>query len=110
MIVMDVLDVSIDLPAQYPSVSLRESEPPKRSLAFPVGLAEGTALALALRRMESPRPLTHELFMEVIRRARIEVIAVRLIGREQGNYLAELDLMAPERLLLESGDVVPLPV
>ena len=66
----------------------------------------------------------------------IDVIAVRLIGREQGNYLAELDLMAPngrerlscrpsdglvlalrmpvpapilvdERLLEGSGDVVP---
>ena len=41
--------------------------------------------------------MTHELFMQVLRRVRIDVIAVRLIGREQGNYLAELDLMAPER-------------
>ncbi len=134
--VMDVDDVSIDLPAQYPAVTLLEAEPPMRSLVFPVGLAEGTALALALRRMDSPRPLTHELFAEVMRRARLDVIAVRLIGRENGNYLAELDFMAPsgrervpcrpsdglvmalrmsvpapiladERLLEEPGDVVP---
>jgi hypothetical protein len=118
--VMDVEDVSMDLP----------------SLVFPVGLTEGTALALAQRRMESPRPLTHELFMQVLQRARIDVVAVRLIGRDQGNYLAELDVMAPhgreriacrpsdglvlalrmpvpapilvdERLLEEAGDVVP---
>jgi len=67
---------------------------------------------------------------------RIDVIAVRLIGRDQGNYLAQLDLMAPqgrervacrpsdglvlalrmpvpapilvdERLLEQPGDVVP---
>ena len=134
---MDVEDVSLDLPAQYPSVTLVEVGPPMRSLVFPVGLTEGTALAQALRRMESSRPMTHELFMEVMQRARIDVIAVRLIGRENGNYLAELDIMAPqgrqriacrpsdglvlalrmpvsapilvdERLLEEAGDVVPL--
>jgi hypothetical protein len=134
--VMDVEDVSVDLPSPYPSVTLVEAEPPMRSLVFPVGLAEGTALALALRRMDSPRPLTHELFADVMRRARLDIIAVRLIGRENGNYLAELDFMASsgrervpcrpsdglvmalrmsvpapiladERLLEEPGDVVP---
>jgi bifunctional DNase/RNase len=92
--VMDVEDVALDLPSQYPTVTLVESEPPLRNLVFPVGLTEGTALALALRRMESPRPMTHELFAQVLQRVRIDVIAVRLIGRDQGNYLAELDLMA----------------
>ena len=134
--VMDVEDVILDLPSQYPSVTLVEAEPPLRSLVFPIGLTEGTALALALRRMDSPRPMTHELFMRVLQRVHIDVIAVRLVGRDQGNYLAELDLMAPngrervacrpsdglvlalrmpvaapilvdERLLDHAGDVVP---
>jgi hypothetical protein len=134
--VMDVEDVILDLPSQYPSVTLVEAEPPMRSLVFPIGLTEGTALALALRRMDSPRPMTHELFMRVLQLVHIDVIAVRLIGRDQGNYLAELDLMAPngrervacrpsdglvlalrmpvaapilvdERLLDHAGDVVP---
>jgi bifunctional DNase/RNase len=105
--VMDVEGVSLDLPAQYPTVSLIESEPPLRSLVFPVGLTEGTALALALYKMESPRPMTHELFAQVLQRVHIDVIAVRLIGREQGNYLAELDLMAPngrERISCRPSD------
>jgi bifunctional DNase/RNase len=134
--VMDVEDVSLDLPSQFPLVTLVESEPPLRTLVFPVGLTEGTALALALRRMDSPRPMTHELFSQVLQRARLEVIAVRLTGRDQGNYVAELDIMAPtgrerivcrpsdglvlalrmpvtapilvdERLLEQAGDVVP---
>jgi len=94
--VMDVEDVRLDLPSQYPAVTLSEAEPPMRQLVFPVGLPEGTALALALRRMTSPRPLTHELFMEVMQKARIDVIALRLVGRENGNYLAQLDVMAPQ--------------
>jgi bifunctional DNase/RNase len=134
--VMDVEDVSLELPSQYPQITLVENEPPLRSLVFPVGLTEGTALALALRRMESPRPMTHELFMEVMQRARVDVIALRLVGRENGVTLAELDVMAPqgreripcrpsdglvlalrmpvsapilvdERLLEDAGDVVP---
>jgi uncharacterized protein len=136
--VMDVDDVSLQLPQQYPSVTLVESGPPMRALVFPVGLAEGTAMAQALRGLGSRRPMTHELFMQVLQRARIEVVAVRLVGREEGNYLAELDLMTPggrervdcrpsdgiilalrmpvpapilvdERLLEEGGDVAPLP-
>ena len=130
-------EVSLYLPSQYPAVTLVESEPPMRMLVFPVGLPEGTAMAQALRRMESRRPMTHELFMQVLQRARIDVIAVRLTGRDEGNLLAELDLMAPggrqridcrpsdglvlalrmpvpapilvdERLLEEAGDVVPI--
>ena len=135
--VMDVDDVILELPSQYPAVTLVESGPPNRVLVFPVGLTEGTAMALALRRMEGRRPMTHELFMHVLRRARIDVIAVRLTGRDEGNLLAELDLMTPsgrehvncrpsdglilalrmpvpapilvdERLLEEAGDVTPI--
>jgi uncharacterized protein len=91
--VMDVEDVSLDLPSPYPAVTLVESEPPMRALVFPVGLPEATAMAQALRRMDSRRPMTHELFMHVLQRARIDVIALRLVGREEGNLLAELDLM-----------------
>jgi bifunctional DNase/RNase len=135
--VMDVEDVSMDLPSPYPSITLVESEPPMRSLVFPVGLPEGTAMAQALRRMDSRRPMTHELFMHVMQQARIDVIALRLVGRDEGNLLAELDLMTPsgrvrvdcrpsdgivlalrmpvpapilvdERLLEEAGDVAPV--
>jgi bifunctional DNase/RNase len=134
---MDVEDVSLDLPSTYPAVTLVEAEPPMRALVFPVGLPEATAMAQALRRMDSRRPMTHELFMHVLQQARIDVIALRLVGREEGNLLAELDLMAPagrvrvdcrpsdgivlalrmpvpapilvdERLLDEVGDVVPV--
>jgi len=93
--VMDIDDVSLELPSQYPSVSLVEADPAGRMLVFPVGLPEGIALAQAIRRMESRRPMTHELFMHVLQRARIDVIALRLTGREEGNLLAELDLMTP---------------
>jgi bifunctional DNase/RNase len=136
--VMHVEDVSLDLPAPHPSVTLVEAEPPMRTLVFPVGIPEGTALAQALRRIPGRRPMTHELFMEVLQRAHIDVVSVRLTGRDEGNLVAELDLMTPsgrelvdcrpsdglvlalrmpvpspvlvdERLLEDGGDVAPLP-
>jgi bifunctional DNase/RNase len=136
--VTHVDDVSLDLPSQFPTVTLVETEPPMRELVFPVGLPEGTAMAQALRRMAGRRPMTHELFSQVLQRAHMDVIAVRLVGREEGNVLAELDLMTPagrervdcrpsdgivlalrmpvpapilvdERLLEDLGDVEPLP-
>lgn len=92
-VVMDVEDVAVDLPSPFPSVTLVESEPPMRALVFPIGMPEGTAMAQAIRRMDSRRPMTHELFIHVLQQARIDVIAVRLVGRDEGNLLAELDLM-----------------
>ena len=94
--VMDVEDVLLDLPSQYPAVTLVESEPPMRSLVFPVGLPEGTAIAQALRRMEGRRPMTHELFMQVLQRAahRRDRACGSWVASE-GTLLAELDLMTP---------------
>ena len=109
--VMDVDDVALDLPAQFPLVTLVEAEPPRRELVFPVGLTEGTAMAQALRRLTGARPMTHELFAHVLQRANIDVIAVRLVGREDGTLLAELDLMTPrgrERLDCRPSDGIVL--
>lgn len=93
--VMEIVSVDIELPAQFPVVLLREAEPPYRDLAMPIGMAEGTALAYAWRKLATPRPLTHELFASVLQRLRVDLVAVRLVGRAAGTYLAELDLMGP---------------
>jgi bifunctional DNase/RNase len=87
------MDIHHDLPSAYPMVTLQEAEAPLRTLSFPVGLPEGTAMAHALRRIATPRPLTHELFADVLARYRVDVVAVRLVGRAGGNYLAEIDFI-----------------
>ena len=91
--VVEVTDVDVVLPETHAVVHLREAEAPHRTLSIPIGLAEGAALAGARERLVGPRPSTHELFCEVLARANLDVIAVRLIGEEEGVYFAELDLM-----------------
>jgi bifunctional DNase/RNase len=87
-----VSSVTIDLPNQHPAVCLREMETPRRQLTFPVGLQDGVALSHAMRRIPTPRPLTHELMSGVLQRFDIDLVAVRIVGRVGSVHFAELDL------------------
>ena len=87
-----VSSVTVDLPNQHPTVLLRELESPRRQLQFSIAMHDAVVLAHALRRIATPRPLTHELFGDVLRGFDIDVVAVRLVGRQGSVYFAELDL------------------
>ncbi len=131
-----VSGISVDLPNQHPTVVLRESESPRRQLSFSVSLQDGVVLSHVIRRIPTPRPLTHELFSEVLAGFDIDIVALRLVGRRGAIYFAELDLrgrsgrsvhscrpsdglavaliqpvpvpiLIDARLFEESGDVVP---
>jgi uncharacterized protein len=91
--VMDVMAVTMELPDQFPLVTLQEAEPPRRELSFRVGLPEGAALAYALRGVSTARPLTHELFTTVLQRLRADLVAVRIVSRHGTTYGAEIDVM-----------------
>jgi hypothetical protein len=84
--------ITVDLPNQHPTVLLRETESPRRQLSFSIGLPDAVALSHALRRIPTPRPLTNELLSDVLRGFDIDVVAVRLVGRQGSVYFAELDL------------------
>jgi hypothetical protein len=85
-------DVNVTLPSQFPTVVLRETEAPRRQLSFAVGMQDGVGLSHALRRIPTPRPLTHELVTDVLSGFDIDVVAIRIVGRQGKTYFAELDL------------------
>ncbi|MGA2836736.1 MAG: bifunctional nuclease domain-containing protein [Acidimicrobiales bacterium] len=87
-----VSSVTLDLPNQHPSVVLREIETPRRQLTFAIGMQDAVALSHALRRIPTPRPLTHELMSGVLQRFDIDLVAVRIVGRSGAVHFAELDL------------------
>ena len=91
--VVEVIDVSVPLPAQHAEVHLTELEPPYRSLSLPVGIPEGAAIIQAMNRGTGVRPQTHELFSEVLAHANVDVIALRLVERRGSVVIAEIDLM-----------------
>lgn len=87
-----VSSVSVDLPNQHPSVVLREIDSPRRQLTFSIGMPDAVALSHAVRRIPTPRPLTHELMSGVLQQFDIDLVAVRMVGRTGAVYFAELDL------------------
>jgi len=93
--VVMVFDIAVDLPAPHALVTLREVAEPHRLFALPVGLPEATALAHAWRGVPTPRPLTHELFTNVLVRLGATIEVVRLHGRRAGVILAEMELTGP---------------
>ncbi len=119
--VMDLVSVTMELPDQYPLVTLQEAEAPLRVLSFRIGLPEGVALSYAARRLSTPRPLTHDLFSTVLQRLGADVVAVRLTGRQGTTYTAELDIMSQrgrevlpcrpsDGLILAARQAVPAPM
>ena len=87
-----VSSVTVDLPNQHPAVCLRELETPRRQLTFSVGMQEGVSLSHAMRRIPTPRPLTHELMSGVLQQFDIDLVALRIVGRVGSVHFAELDL------------------
>ena len=119
--VVEVVDLAMELPSQFPLVSLRETDAPHRVLVIPIGLPEGVALAQARGKVATPRPVTHELMASILVSFTIDVVAVRLTGRRSGTYLAELVLSglrgretvpcrASDGLILTHRLTVPAPV
>lgn len=95
-VVVEVVNVTFDLPSPNPVIHLLEQEAPFRGLDFPIGLPEAQSIALALEHEHAPRPTTHDVMVSVMAVAGCEVVAVRLTGERSGTILAELDLMGPK--------------
>jgi bifunctional DNase/RNase len=93
--VMLVFDITVELPTPHALLTLREVDAPHRLLVIPIGQPEGTALALAWRGVPTLRPVTHELFSDVLTRLGATIDAVRLTGRHAGVVLAEIEISSP---------------
>ena len=78
-------------PASDRRASGRRSRPAASSPS-PSACQDAVALSHAMRRIPTPRPLTHELMSQVLQGFDIDVVAVRIVGRQGAVYFAELDL------------------
>ncbi|MCL6095916.1 MAG: bifunctional nuclease family protein [Actinobacteria bacterium] len=94
--VVVVTNIIMELPSSYPSLWLRELEPPWRDLRIPIGMAEGIAIAYAWKHIETPRPLTHQLFARIQELFDIQLEVVRIKGMEGQNFIAELVIVGPD--------------
>lgn len=96
MVEMELVGVRVELPSNTPIVLLREKEGERRLLPIFIGGPEATAIALALDKVETPRPMTHDLVKNLLDDlgARLERVVVTDLN--EGTFYAEIHLAGPD--------------
>jgi uncharacterized protein len=97
MVEMQLADVRVQLPTQAPVVMLQEVGGARRILFIFIGNPEADAIVKAMRGSVPPRPLTHDLFRDVLealgaRLERVVVTELRIDEEGNGTFFAELHL------------------
>ncbi len=91
VIKMNLVGVRVELPSNQPIVLLQEDEG-ERFLPIWIGAFEATAIAFALQGVETARPMTHDLFKNVLDDLAVQVEKVIINDLVDGTFYAEITL------------------
>lgn len=89
MIEMRIVGIRVEMPRQQPILMLTETSG-NRSLPILIGSAEATAIAMHMQGVTPPRPLTHDLFRDVITAVGRSLTQVRVVDFREGTFYGEL--------------------
>ena len=112
MIRVQLIGVRVEVPSNQPIVLLRE-EDGQRYLPIFIGSPEATAIVYALQGMETPRPMTHDLFVTVMGDFAVELRQVSITALSEGTFYAELELVRDgtvQRISARPSDAIALAV
>ncbi|MDH4168892.1 MAG: bifunctional nuclease family protein [Acidimicrobiia bacterium] len=87
---MEILGVRAELPGNAPIVMLQERGGQGRILSIFIGAPEATAIVLALDGVEPPRPMTHDLFHQVLDELGATPERVVVTELRDGTFYADL--------------------
>ncbi len=112
MIRLSLIGVRVEVPTNQPIVLLREEEG-SRFLPIFIGSPEATAIVYALQGMETPRPMTHDLFKTVLDDQSVRLVRVDITELHDGTFYAEIELDragATSRISSRPSDAIALAV
>jgi len=91
---MELVGVRVEVPANTPVVILREQTGVGRLLPIVIGTPEASSIHAALEGIEPPRPLTHDLMVQIL--ARLDTTLERIVVTEIRDHVfyAELHLVS----------------
>lgn len=104
---LNVVGVRVELPANQPILLLNETEG-DRYLPIWIGSVEATAIAYEQQGIKPPRPMTHDLMVNVIEALGSSLERVRITGTKDGLYFAELDFPNVEPISARPSDAIAL--
>lgn len=91
LVKMDLFEVRIDDSAEEQIVVLRECEG-ERILPIVIGSAEAKAILFKVQNKKLPRPLTHDLMLELVRHLGAVVERIVVTALEHGTFYARIHL------------------
>ncbi|MCU1497567.1 MAG: hypothetical protein JWM47_1520 [Acidimicrobiales bacterium] len=89
---MELVGVRVEMPSSSPIALLREVGGARRVLPIFIGAPEATAIAFALEEVVTPRPMTHDLFREVLDDLGVSLEKITVTELKEGVFHAELEL------------------
>ncbi|MEM8746361.1 MAG: bifunctional nuclease family protein [Actinomycetota bacterium] len=92
MIPLELVGVRVEVPANTPMILLREQEGRHRLLPIYIGGVEASAIHYALEGLEPPRPLTHDLLIDVVRSLGADLDEIVVTEMRDRTFYAELHL------------------
>lgn len=92
---MELVGVRIEVPDNTPVVLLREQTGRRRILPIMIGSPEASAIHFAMEGVTSPRPMTHDLFVDVLNAVGVTLERVLLTELREHTFFAELFLQTP---------------
>src|SRR5215813_10706667 len=88
---MKVRGLALDPVSNLPIIILRDEEE-KRSLPIWIGIYEANAIALELEKIETPRPMTHDLIKNILETIEARVAKVVVTDLKENTFYAVLHL------------------
>ena len=99
---MELVGVRVEVPANTPVVILREQNGTQRLLPIVIGTPEASSIHAALEGIESPRPLTHDLLVEILGKLETTLQRIVVTDIREHIFYAELHLLTMGRELVVS--------
>jgi bifunctional DNase/RNase len=94
---MELLGVRLELPANAPILLLRETGGQRRVLPIYIGGEEAKSIALALEKVATPRPMTHDLMKHLLDELGVSVARIVVTELRDSTFYAEIELRQGDR-------------
>jgi bifunctional DNase/RNase len=104
---VEVEGVRIQMPSNEPVVLLRDFEE-SQVLPIWIGAVEASAIAFAQQGVQPPRPLTHDLFVDVLGALGQQLKEVRISALREGVFYADLVFASGVEVSARPSDAIAL--
>ena len=100
LIEMSLEGVRIEFPSQRPILLLKEREG-DRYLPIWVGTFEASAIALELSNIKTPRPMTHDLIVNILTGVNIKIESIEICDIRDNTFYAFLNIKQARNKLIK---------